>query len=97
MCNWDEDVVTMAVEAARDALAGATALPLRRSVCLDDISISRPPARRIAAEALALRKTLPRKTSPLRSAPPLRARKCSTKSRETLIVAPSSAARAPRV
>ena len=29
-CNWDEDAVTMAVEAARDALAGAIAAPSPR-------------------------------------------------------------------
>ena len=44
-CNWDEDAVTMAVEAARDALTGRDRAQHRRAaLCLHHLPVSRPAA-----------------------------------------------------
>ncbi len=47
-CNWDEDSLTMAVDAARDCLAGSLRTRSRRRVAvrLDDASVRRPLERR---------------------------------------------------
>ena len=46
-CNWDEDCVTMAVEAARDALAGRDRSSIARAaLCLHHLSVPRPAALR---------------------------------------------------
>ena len=47
ICNWDEDSVTMAVEAARDCLAGHDrGTDQGRLHGLDQLSLRRPPEQR---------------------------------------------------
>ena len=70
-CNWDEDPVTMAVEAARDALAGRDRGNDRgAALCLHHLSVPGPAAlghRRRRAEPL--RGASPPSTSPPPSGP----------------------------
>ena len=74
MCNWDEDTVTMAVEAARDCLTGQD----RGTVGvarfrLDHAAVRGPPERRHRRRgAEPASPTSTRRTSPPRSAPPPR-------------------------